>query len=195
MEQCPYPLFGYPVAEVCVDSCPNPYYQNYTEHLCYICPVECASCTDPLVCLTCNNNYYLYSGRCVSSCPTFPSITYANPNRVCGTAYQCTQGYYALNSTKSCVQNCPAGYFINVAGQTCDSCMKGCINCQTASACLTCNSLTSVWSNYKCYLFCSALKRFYYTTGCVLNCPTGTYLNLTTCQNCSSTCTTCVISA
>ena len=131
----------------------------------------------------------------MESCPTFPVITYANPNRVCGTAYQCTQGYYALNSTKSCVKTCPAGFFVNVAGQTCDSCLRGCLTCTSSLTCITCNNNVSVWSNSKCYMFCSVLRRFYGTTGCVAQCPAGTYLNITTCQACSSTCKTCAVTA
>jgi proprotein convertase subtilisin/kexin type 5 len=188
-------LYGYPVAQVCVDICPDPYYSNITDHLCYKCPEECASCYYPQLCLTCVANHYLYSGACVESCPTFPVITYANPNRICGAAYQCTQGYYALNSTKSCVTSCPAGFYVNIASQTCDSCMKGCSYCLNGAQCITCNSNLSIWSNYKCYVFCSARNRFYGTTGCVAQCPNGTYLNITTCQSCSSTCKTCIVTA
>jgi hypothetical protein len=120
---------------------------------------------------------------------------YANPNRICGTAVQCTQGFFALNTTKSCVANCPSGFFKNNDLQTCDACSKGCTYCLNAAQCITCDSTRSTWSNYKCYLFCSALKRFYFTTGCVSICPKGYYLNLTTCLACSTTCLTCVVSA
>lgn len=44
-------------------------------------------------------------------------------------------------------------------------------------------------------MFCSARNRFYGTTGCVAQCPNGTYLNITTCQSCSSTCKTCIVTA
>ena len=39
------------------------------------------------MCLTCIEGRYLYSGQCVQSCPTFPVITYANPNKQCGTSF------------------------------------------------------------------------------------------------------------
>ena len=122
-------------------------------------------------------------------------ITYANPNRICGAATECTQGYYALNSSKSCVATCPGGFYKNIAGQTCDSCMKGCINCTSSDTCAACDTSYSVWSDYKCYLFCSRLKPFYSTTGCVSACPTGYYQDLVTCKTCSSNCLTCIISA
>lgn len=195
VEECPYPLFGYPVAQVCVDICPDPYYYNFTNHRCYKCPDPCANCVNPFNCISCNLGYYLHSGACVESCPTFPVILYANPNRICGTAFNCTQGFYALNETKSCVSSCPAGYYVNVQAQACDACMKGCVNCTTVSSCLACNINTAIWSNYVCYTFCSPLKRFYTLKGCVSSCPTGTYLKLTTCQNCSVVCKTCVITA
>jgi hypothetical protein len=44
-------------------------------------------------------------------------------------------------------------------------------------------------------MFCSARNRFYGTTGCVAKCPNGTYLNITTCQPCSSNCKTCIVTA
>lgn len=113
LNECPIPLYGWPVTYVCVDVCPDPYYENITDHRCYKCPEECASCNYPQLCLTCNNDYFLYSGACVQTCPTFPVITYANPNRECGTSFECTPGYFALNSTKSCVSACPDGYFKN----------------------------------------------------------------------------------
>ena len=93
------------------------------------------------------------------------------------------------------MKTCPAGFFVNVAGQTCDSCLRGCLTCTSSLTCITCNNNVSVWSNSKCYMFCSVLRRFYGTTGCVAQCPAGTYLNITTCQACSSTCKTCAVTA
>ena len=65
----------------------------------------------------------------------------------------------------------------------------------SSSSCLTCNTLISVWSNFKCYMFCSRNRKFFGTIGCVQACPAGTYLNLTTCQSCSDSCKTCIISS
>ena len=176
VEECPIPLYGYPVDQVCVSLCPDPYYMNITDHRCYKCPDECANCTAPYYCLTCNAGFYFYSHSCVASCPTFPVITYANPNRICGTATQCTQGYYALNATKSCVSTCPAGYYVNLGAQSCDSCMKGCIQCLVVTSCISCNPNVSIWSNYTCHMYCSPLRRYYTAKGCVSSCPTGMYL-------------------
>ena len=183
------------MAQVCVGICPDPYYPNITDHRCYKCPDPCANCTYTENCLVCNLGYYLYSGACLESCPTFPVITFANPNRICGTAQQCTQGFYALNSTKTCVSTCPSGFYVNVAGQTCDPCMRGCTNCTTVSLCIACNPIAAIWSNFTCHLYCSPLRRYYTTIGCVSACPTGMYLSLTTCLNCSSICQTCSITA
>jgi hypothetical protein len=69
VDECPIvnntDLYGYPVAQVCVMVCPDPYYPNITDHLCYLCPPNCASCVYPQLCLTCTANHYLYSGACV----------------------------------------------------------------------------------------------------------------------------------
>lgn len=84
---------------------------------------------------------------------------------------------------------------MNIAGQTCDACMKGCISCKVATQCLQCNTNISVWSNNTCYLYCSAKNRFYGTSGCLAQCPTGSFLSITTCKLCDSTCKTCSVTA
>jgi hypothetical protein len=84
---------------------------------------------------------------------------------------------------------------VNIAAQTCDACMKGCISCKIGTQCLVCNTNVSVWSNNTCYLYCSAKNRFYGTSGCVGQCPNSTFLSITTCKSCDSTCLTCSITA
>lgn len=159
-----------------MEACADPYYQNITDHRCYKCPDPCASCLYPQQCTVCNSNFYLYAGSCLASCPTFPTITYANPNGVCGTAFQCPAGYFALNTTKSCVQSCPAGFYKNSTQQACDACIPGCTLCLNASQCITCNDQVALWDNYTCYLFCSPGNHYYSNEGCVQTCPAGTYL-------------------
>lgn len=143
------------------------------------------------MCISCIPNWYLYSGTCVESCPTFPTITYANPNGICGTASQCTPGYFALNSTKSCVQSCPAGYYKNNTLQSCDSCLVGCQQCTNASQCQICNNAIALWDNSTCHVYCSPIRRYYTAIGCVTVCPTGYYLKLVTCYACSIICKSC----
>ena len=167
MDECPVPLYGWPVTYVCVAVCPDPYYENITDHRCYKCPDECASCNYPQMCLTCNNNYFLYAGACVQTCPTFPVITYANPNRQCGTSYECTPGYFALNATKSCVNVCPEGYYKNNLEQTCDPCQRGCNTCTNSSYCIICNNDVAIWYQFECYTYCSPLRKYYTDTGCI----------------------------
>lgn len=157
-------------------ECINPYYENVTDHRCYKCPDECEECTYPQNCITCIADHYLYSGRCLESCPTFPVITYANPNRICGTAFECTAGYFALNTTKSCVTDCPSGYYKNNTLQACDACLRGCSFCRNATSCITCNDTLALWDDYTCHTYCSPLRKYYTTTGCVQTCPEGSYL-------------------
>lgn len=73
--------------------------------------------------------------------------------------------------------------------------MRGCLVCTTSSTCTSCNTTVSVWSDNRCWVFCSAKNRFYGPTGCVPRCPRGMYLNITTCRNCSSSCKTCIVTA
>jgi proprotein convertase subtilisin/kexin type 5 len=143
------------------------------------------------MCTQCTAGYYLYSGQCVASCPIVPVVTYANINGTCGTSLQCSAGYFALNSTKSCVTTCPSGYYKNSITQTCEYCMKGCSNCNNYSVCLACDQVNALWDNYICYPYCSRLMHYYYGSGCVSACPAGTYLNLTFCTACSAICGTC----
>lgn len=178
---------------VCRPDCLDPYYQNITDHRCYKCPDECAVCTYPQNCIVCVPNHYLYSGMCLESCPTFPVITYANPNGHCGTAFQCTSGYFALNITKSCVQNCPSGFYKNSSLQACDACLAGCSYCVNSLQCITCNTAIALWDANKCYIYCSQLRKYYTDIGCVSTCPTGYYLELVNCLACSSLCKSCVV--
>lgn len=73
--------------------------------------------------------------------------------------------------------------------------MKGCISCRIGTQCLACNTNISVWSNNTCFLYCSARNRFYGISGCVAQCPNGTFLSITTCRPCDSTCKTCSVTA
>jgi hypothetical protein len=73
--------------------------------------------------------------------------------------------------------------------------MRGCISCQTADRCLLCNTNISIWSNNTCFMYCSARNRFYGTTGCVSQCPTGTFLSITTCRPCDATCRSCAVTS
>lgn len=191
VNECPYPLYAYNVTYVCLATCPDPYFPNVQDHRCYRCPMECAVCQYAAYCTLCISGYYLYAGTCVASCPITPVVTYANVNGTCGTSLQCSAGYFALNSTKSCVTVCPSGYYKNTMTQTCEYCMKGCSSCNNYSICLACNSLTALWDNYTCYPFCSRLQRYYYGSGCTSSCPAGTYLNLTFCDACDPLCNTC----
>lgn len=93
------------------------------------------------------------------------------------------------------MSTCPAGTYVNLAAQTCDPCMRGCIECTIVTQCIKCNPVMATWSNYTCHLYCSPLNKFYTAKGCVSVCPTGSYLSLTTCLSCNAVCLTCVVTA
>lgn len=124
-----------------------------------------------------------------------PGYACTLPCRTCTTASktQCTScftsGTLPYLSGQTCVNKCPDGTYgdSNFLCQTCPTTCKTCVNSTT---CLTCDTTAS------------SKTPLLYNGQCVASCPDGTYssngqclaCNLTlckTCQNTSTTCTSC----
>ena len=110
---------------------------------------------------------------CATGCATCnPTIT---------TCLSCIATYGLLNS--ACYSPCPDPYFIS--GSICSRCSLYCLSCSTSST--TCSSCV-ISGAYKSYL---------HGSGCVVNCPIGTYpfdnstLGPTVCNPCNSSCVKC----
>lgn len=104
----------------CVGTCPDGYYQLNSQ--CLSCNVNCSSCTSASVCTRCVFGLYLYSGNCVSTCPTnFPVTTTGNCTDctdvnciTCDYLDQCSQcNFPTLLLSGHCLTSCPTDYISN----------------------------------------------------------------------------------
>lgn len=180
-----------------------------TTHKCETCPVQCTSCISQLGCETCITNYYLFNGTCLSGCAVGTSpcvsecplnyitglITYASPVSL-SCVQTCPLGYYGLNSTLFCIKKCPINYYSSDITRRCELCINGCNNCTNATYCFSCYD-GYLFSNNLCIEECSTTLPYYYGSACISGCIDGTFLmsDQVTCNNCSSICATCSITA
>jgi len=156
------------------NSCPTGYYLSpSTTGGCMICDVTCNTCnTTSTTCLSCNSGTYLYSNTCPTTCPNgyYKSIS-DNTCKTCDTS--CAECSAAGSS--ACT-GCATGYYLTAENQ-CSVC-SGCASCvTTATNCLSCSGTTYLNGNT-----------------CVAICPNGEWPRSSdnTCQNCDSSCQTCV---
>ena len=104
--------------------------------------------------------------------------------------------YYGYNSTLYCIMNCPVNYYPSEITRRCELCINGCDNCTNATYCYSCYE-GYLFSNNLCVKLCSVTLPFYYGSSCLSGCIDGTFLmsDQVTCNNCSSICATCSLSA
>ena len=169
-------------------------------------PFTCAACNGPYFnhCLACNAPGFLdpLTDSCVSVCPT--GYWGDTSTRVCLTCYstedpyavhgtcrscygpndnQCTScfsGRFYLNTSDTCVLNCPDGWFPNMTNNSCDPCFATSSFQSTSRTCATC-----VGPNYYECLSCLP-DSWLYQNQCLSVCPDGTYPNndTLTCDPC-----------
>ena len=112
----------------------------------------------------------------------------------------CSVGYYldsTLDSSGTCVQTCPSGYFGNDITRTCDiiTCPANCLLCPSSDTCTKCKT-THVLENGVCTTYCSSANPINFNGSCHSSCPQG-YFNhnqqgyLNTCVICDPNCLTC----
>jgi proprotein convertase subtilisin/kexin type 5 len=174
----------------CYNTCPNGYYGNQTDSVCYKCNLTCTSCTWSTICLSCVSAYYLQDAVCVNNCSTIP-MRYANSTSMnCVYSIGCAP-YYGLNSTGTCISSCPTGFFANNTIYLCQLCPITCTTCTNMTYCSSCIT-QSLFANNFCNPYCSSTNIYYQVNGsCTSQCPNGTYLNVLNCTICNSTCINC----
>lgn len=103
-----------------MSNCPDGYYLLNSQ--CLTCNVNCSTCTSASVCTRCVFGLYLYSGNCVSTCPTnFPVTTTGNCTDctdtnciTCDSLDQCSQcNFPTLLLSGHCLTSCPTDYVSN----------------------------------------------------------------------------------
>lgn len=126
----------------CVDGT----YFDYVIFGCLLCDATCATCDKIKTnCSSCRSGYFLDSNKCVSNCTL--SGTYGDEkekkcmscNPVCRNCMgpsvsdckDCNPGYYFLETIKNrtCLKQCPEGYFTIAIDNTCTPCFGNCIKC------------------------------------------------------------------
>ncbi|XP_058802575.1 furin-like protease 2 isoform X2 [Phymastichus coffea] len=134
---------------VCLQQCPEGYYESSENSTCVPCEANCASCTEqPNHCTTCEHHLVLYNYKCHAACPiyTFESQDYncLDCHTSCETCngtgsnqcIGCRAGLFAFAG--ECRRFCPNGYAADKKRRECLACPPGCANCSTSQDCTSC---------------------------------------------------------
>lgn len=175
---------------VCLQICPEGYYENYDNKTCVPCEANCASCQDrPDYCTSCDHHLVMHDHKCYSACPehTFETEDYncASCHLSCSTCngssesqcITCRSGRFALDG--KCLNSCPAGYYGDKKRQECVPCPIGCATCSSNGICLTCKDNWVLNKKNKCIVKGSDA------------CDDSEYFDNGHCHPCHSTCETC----
>ncbi|KAL4478585.1 hypothetical protein ABPG74_006820 [Tetrahymena malaccensis] len=203
----------------CKPSCPMGYYQDSSSNTCILCHTFCSACTGALStqCSSCNMGYELSGSTCNSyTCDsTCGTCNGSGPNK----CTSCNTGYTLSGSTclptchpscKTCsAQNnpnactsCNDGNYLS--NNQCVTCPAPCGTCVYSNSQVICNSCTPTTSytfdstnkvcNPICDPSCLACTQPQNSNACS-SCPSGSFLQGSTCQPCQSPCKTCLNSA
>nr|XP_036218232.1 furin-like protease 2 [Bactrocera oleae] len=175
---------------VCLQVCPDGYYENYDNKTCVPCEANCASCQDrPDYCTSCEHHLVMHEHKCYSACPlhTYETEDYncASCHPSCDTCngsaesqcITCRSGRFAFDG--KCLNNCPDGYYADKKRQECVACPTGCATCSSNGFCLTCRENWTRNKKSKCIITGSE------------NCDESEYYDNNHCHPCHSTCETC----
>ncbi|XP_038221836.1 furin-like protease 2 [Zerene cesonia] len=145
---------------VCLQQCPDGYYEDSDTSTCRPCAVHCSTCSEKAdACTSCEHHLVLYNGTCTASCPpsTYETDDYncAKCHPTCDTcvgpgAAQCVTCHpsnYILDGR--CVNACPNGYYADKKRKECLKCPVGCTNC-LSTFCLSCDTNWALNKKGKC---------------------------------------------
>ncbi|RLU19494.1 hypothetical protein DMN91_008051 [Ooceraea biroi] len=156
---------------VCLQQCPEGYYENTENSTCVPCEANCASCQDrPDKCTSCEHHLVMHENKCYAACPSY---TYETQDYNCAPCHPTCE---SCNGT--CRASCPVGYSADKKRHECVACPPGCASCAMQS----CTSCIDGWSLNKKGL-CAPETRS--------NCDSGQYYESGQCKSCHSSCETC----
>uniref|UniRef100_W4VRF9 furin n=1 Tax=Corethrella appendiculata TaxID=1370023 RepID=W4VRF9_9DIPT len=175
---------------VCLQICPDGYYENYDNKTCVPCEANCASCQDrPDYCTSCDHHLVMHEHKCYSACPknTYETEDYncADCHSSCATCNgssetQCISCRFSRFSYEGkCLNSCPDGYYGDKKRHECMACPLGCATC-TSSMCLTCKDNWTKNKKGKCIANGNN------------NCDESEFFENAHCHTCHSTCETCI---
>ncbi|XP_058061771.1 furin-like protease 2 [Anopheles bellator] len=175
---------------VCLQVCPEGYYENYDNRTCVPCEANCASCQDrPDYCTSCDHHLVMHEHRCYAACPknTYETEDYncADCHPSCATCngssesqcILCRGGRFAHEGR--CLNSCPDGYYGDKKRHECIGCPHGCATCSNGAVCLTCHDHWTMNRKGKCIANGNN------------NCDESEYFENGHCHPCHSTCETC----
>ncbi|XP_046429629.1 furin-like protease 2 isoform X1 [Neodiprion fabricii] len=174
---------------VCLQQCPEGYYENLENGTCIPCEANCASCQNRSDhCTACEHHLVLHENTCYAACPknTYETMDYnceachVSCETCNGTGETqcigCRPGLYFSEGT--CLASCPTGFSPDKKRRECVQCPTGCLTC-TSSGCTTC---IRDW-NLNANSFCAPASR--------TRCDSTEYYENGRCKRCHSTCETC----
>ncbi|CAH1972311.1 unnamed protein product [Acanthoscelides obtectus] len=176
--------------DICLQQCPEGYYESYADKTCIPCQPNCASCQDrPDYCTSCDHHLLLYQNKCLASCP---QNSYETDDYSCAPCYEtcltCTGGGNSSQCVSCpvgrfwhegrCVRDCPAHHFADRRHGECVECPPGCGECNRTT-CLSCLDDWKVNSKGRCVAETSD------------KCDVDQYYDSGLCKPCHSTCDSC----
>ncbi|XP_030564586.1 furin-like protease 2 isoform X2 [Drosophila novamexicana] len=134
---------------VCLQVCPDGYFEDVKNRTCVPCEPNCASCQDrPEYCTSCDHHLVMHENKCYSACPlnTFETeenkCTYCHSScATCNGATEnncitCRPSRYAWQN--KCLNNCPDGFYADKKRLECLPCHEGCKSCSSNGICTEC---------------------------------------------------------
>ncbi|KAG7300344.1 Furin-like protease 2, partial [Plutella xylostella] len=174
---------------VCLQQCPDGYWEDTEASTCRPCAAHCATCSESAdMCTSCEHHLVLHGGTCLASCP--PSY-YETDDYSCAKCHvtcdtcegsgeaQCVTCHPSTYSLEGrCVPTCPSGYYADKKRKECMKCGNGCATC-TSAFCLTCEPSYELNKKGKCVLIGSE------------HCAANEFSDTGRCRKCHSNCETC----
>ncbi|XP_017774307.1 PREDICTED: furin-like protease 2 [Nicrophorus vespilloides] len=175
--------------DICMQQCPEGYFEDFTDKTCTPCQPNCAGCQDrPDRCTSCDHHLLLYHNKCLASCPP---DTYETEDYTCLPCHTSCETCSGSNSSQCitcgagrywnegrCVKDCPAHRFADTRQRECVECPPGCSECNKTT-CISCLDDWQVNSKGRCVPHGSD------------HCDTDQYTDGGLCKPCHSTCGTC----
>ncbi|RZF35824.1 hypothetical protein LSTR_LSTR006282 [Laodelphax striatellus] len=174
---------------VCLQICPEGYFENTEQGTCIPCEPNCASCQDrPDHCTTCDHHLVMFENKCYAACPMY---TYETDDYRCIPCHSscetcsaggesqcitCRSGRFFLDG--ACHAVCPDGHYGDKKRRECMPCPRGCATCNSAT-CLGCRGGYTMDKKARCVKEGSA------------GCAPAQFFATSRCESCHSSCDSC----
>ncbi|XP_017011802.3 furin-like protease 2 isoform X4 [Drosophila takahashii] len=189
---------------VCLQFCPDGYFENSRNRTCVPCEPNCASCQDhPEFCTSCDHHLVMHENKCYSACPL---DTYETEDNKCAFCHStcatcngptdqncitCRSSRYAWQN--KCLISCPDGFYADKKRLECMPCQEGCKTCTSNGFCSECLQNWTLNKSDKCIVagseVCSESEFFSRTEGqcspCHASCGSCNGPAETNCMSCA----------